>query len=244
MINITNVTKKYGSLTAVDNISLEIKDNEIFGFLGPNGAGKSTTLKMTTGIIPIDSGDIRINNISIKDNPIEAKRQFAFIPDDPNIFLRLKGIEYLKFLASIYKIDNTIALERIKQYSKEFGMENSLSDYISSYSHGMRQKILIIGVLMISPKNWILDEPMTGLDPNSSHILKQKMREHADNGNSVIFSTHVLEVAEKICDRVGIINKGKLLFVGTLDELKKQSGTDDSLESIFLELTKWVKYYL
>ena len=238
MLSVNGVTVRFGKRVLFEDVNIRFGKGNCYGIIGANGAGKSTTLKMTTGIIPIDSGDIRINNISIKDNPIEAKRQFAFIPDDPNIFLRLKGIEYLKFLASIYKIDNTIALERIKQYSKEFGMENSLSDYISSYSHGMRQKILIIGVLMISPKNWILDEPMTGLDPNSSHILKQKMREHADNGNSVIFSTHVLEVAEKICDRVGIINKGKLLFVGTLDELKKQSGTDDSLESIFLELTK------
>ena len=238
MIKLQNVTKKYGNLIAVNNLTLDIKDGEIFGFLGPNGAGKSTTLKMATGIVPRDSGNSLLNDKSIVTESLEAKKQFGFIPDTPNVFLRLKGREYLSFITSVYKIPTNVAKERIEKLAQEFEMQNSLEEYIINYSHGMRQKILIIGVLLTNPRNWILDEPMTGLDPNSSFILKEKMREHADNGNTVLFSTHVLEVAEKICDRVGIINKGKLLFVGTLEELRQSKGEDESLESLFLELTK------
>lgn len=238
MINIDKVTKSFGNLKAVDNLSLNIKDGEIFGFLGPNGAGKSTTLKMITGIVPPDSGTIEVDGHSIKGDTLKAKQQFGFVPDSPDVFLRLKGREYLNFIASVYKIPAQLATQRVEKLVKEFEMGAALGEMIANYSHGMRQKIIIIGVLMINPKNWILDEPMTGLDPSSSYLLKTKMREHAENGNAVLFSTHVLEVAEKLCDRVGIINHGQLIFVGTLEELKASKGENESLESLFLELTK------
>ena len=239
MIEIKNVTKSYvKNKKTIDNLNLQIKDGEIFGFLGPNGAGKTTTIKMITGILDIDAGNIFIDDISIKDNPIEAKTKFGFVPDSPDLFLKLKGIEYLNFLADIYNVSNEDRKNRIEKYSKMFDMYDNLNDRIQSYSHGMRQKIIVIGAMLHNPKNWILDEPMTGLDPKSAHDLKNLMREHADSGNTVFFSTHVLEVAEKLCDRIGIINKGKLIFVGTYDEMKKKFKEDASLEDLFLEITE------
>lgn len=238
MIKINNVTKIFGAFTAVDRLSLEIKDGEIFGFLGPNGAGKSTTLKMITGILPPTSGDIEVSGYSITKDPINAKKNIGFVPDSPNVFLRLKGREYLSLMATLYDIPVKEAEEKIKSLTQTFDLAKDLGDSIGNYSHGMRQKLLVVGVLLTNPKNWILDEPMTGLDPASSFSLKEMMRQHADNGNAVLFSTHVLEVAQRICDRVGIIHKGKLLFVGTLDELQKQYGENRDLEEIFLELTK------
>lgn len=238
MIKINSATKKFGSMTAVDSLNLELHDGEIFGFLGPNGAGKSTTLKMITGILSPSEGDVIVDGFSILRKPIDAKQHIGFVPDSPNIFLKLKGYEYLEFIAVVYNVPKDIAQQRIEVLSKEFGMFDSLNDIILNYSHGMRQKIIIIGVLITNPKNWILDEPMTGLDPQSAFLLKNKMHEHASKGNTVLFSTHVLEVAEKVCDRVGIINKGKLLFVGTLDELRAHQGENESLEELFLEMTK------
>lgn len=238
MIKINNVTKTFGAFTAVDGLSLKIKDGEIFGFLGPNGAGKSTTLKMITGILPPTSGDIEVSGYSITKDPINAKKNIGFVPDSPNVFLRLKGREYLSLMATLYDIPVKEAEEKIKSLTQTFDLAKDLGDSIGNYSHGMRQKLLVVGVLLTNPKNWILDEPMTGLDPASSFSLKEMMRQHADNGNAVLFSTHVLEVAQRICDRVGIIHKGKLLFVGTLDELQKQYGENRDLEEIFLELTK------
>jgi ABC-2 type transport system ATP-binding protein len=239
MIELINVNKSYnGKEKAVDNINLNIKDGEIFGFLGPNGAGKTTTIKMITGIIEGDSGDIIINGINTKDNSIQAKKQFAFVPDNPDMFLRLKGLEYLNFMADIYDISKKDRKERIEVFAKRFEMENALGDQIQSYSHGMRQKIVIMGALIHNPSIWILDEPMTGLDPKSSFTLKEMMREHADSGKSVFFSTHVLEVAEKLCDRLAVINKGKILFCGTLEELREHFKGADSLENIFLEMTE------
>ncbi len=239
MIKIENLSKSYvKEKKTIDNLNLEIKNGEIFGFLGPNGAGKTTTIKMITGILDIDAGNIFIDDISIKDNPIEAKTKFGFVPDSPDLFLKLKGIEYLNFLADIYNVSNEDRKNRIEKYSKMFDMYDNLNDRIQSYSHGMRQKIIVIGAMLHNPKNWILDEPMTGLDPKSAHDLKNLMREHADSGNTVFFSTHVLEVAEKLCDRIGIINKGKLIFVGTYDEMKKKFKEDASLEDLFLEITE------
>ena len=235
MIKINNVTKIFGKdFKAVDSLSLEIGEGQIYGFLGPNGAGKTTTLKMLTGILSPDEGNIIINGFDITKNPNEAKREFAFVSDDPDMFLKLKGIEYLKFIGKVYSVKENDLKERIFKYSKLFEMDTVLNDRIESYSHGMRQKINVIGALIHNPKIWILDEPLTGLDPKSSHTLKEMMREHANNGNIVLFSTHVLEVAEKVCDHVFIINKGKIIFNGGLLDLKNNK--DDSLEEIFLEL--------
>ena len=222
MIEIKNVSKAYSKdQKAIDSLDLKIYDGEIFGFLGPNGAGKTTTIKMITGIVDIDEGDILIDGTSITDNPMEAKKNFGFVPDSPDLFLKLKGIEYLNFLGDVFKLSKNARKSKIEDLAKRFDIFDALNDKIESYSHGMRQKLIVIGALMHEPKNWILDEPMTGLDPKSSHDLKELMKEHAKNGNTVFFSTHVLEVAEKLCDRVAIINKGKLVFVGTLDQIKK-----------------------
>ena len=238
MIKIENVSKSYvKGKKSIDDLNLEIKNGEIFGFLGPNGAGKTTTIKMITGILNPDEGDILIDGKSIQKEPLEAKKNFGFVPDNPDMFLKLKGIEYLNFLADIYEVPNEKRKERIETLTKKFEIYNDLNSEIQSYSHGMRQKIVICGVLLNNPKNWILDEPMTGLDPKSSYDLKEMMREHAKQGNTVFFSTHILEVAEKLCDRVGIINKGKLVFVGTFDEMKDKFKENASLEQLFLEIT-------
>lgn len=237
MIIINHVSKSFGAdLKAVDDISLKLDNGEIIGFIGPNGAGKTTTIKMMTGILEIDSGYIELNGIDISKNPIEAKKQIGFVSDDADIFVRLKGIEYLNFMADIYNVSSEERKERILYYAKEFEMEKALNDKIISYSHGMRQKIVIMGVLICNPKIWILDEPLTGLDPKSSYKLKHMMKEHASKGNTVFFSTHVLEVAEKLCDKVSIINKGKIIYYGTLEQLKSQYKDEDNLEDIFLRV--------
>ena len=239
MIEIKNLSKSYKKgKKVIDNLNLEIKDGEIFGFLGPNGAGKTTTIKMITGILGIDEGDILIDGKSIIKNPIEAKKSFGFVPDNPDMFLKLKGIEYLNFIADVYEISTEERIVKIDELSKKFEMQTVLNNKMQSYSHGMRQKMIIMGVLLHNPKNLILDEPMTGLDPKSSFDLKQIMREHTKNNNTVFFSTHILEVAEKLCDRVGIINKGKLIFVGTYEEMKKEFRKNASLEELFMEITE------
>ena len=239
MIEIKNLSKSFvKGKKVLDSINLEIKDGEIFGFLGSNGAGKTTTIKMITGILDIDEGDILIDKKSIITNPIDAKRQIGFVSDNPDVFLKLKGIEYLNFIADIYEIPEEIRLKKIESLSKEFDIYNVLNDKIQNYSHGMRQKIIIISVLLHNPKNWILDEPLTGLDPKSSFNLKNKMKEHVKNNNTVFFSTHILEIAEKLCDRIGIINKGKLLFVGTLNEMREALKENASLEELFMEITE------
>ncbi|PGU88678.1 ABC transporter [Bacillus cereus] len=238
MIEIKNVSKSYnGSSYAVKDLSLSVPSGEVFGFLGPNGAGKSTTIKMITGIHGVDKGTITINGKDIMKNPMEAKRTFGYVPDSPDMFLRLKGIEYLNFMADMYEVPKEVRQERIESLAKKFDLYNALSDQIQSYSHGMRQKIVIIGVLVHEPDVWILDEPLTGLDPKSAYILKEMMREHADKGKIVFFSTHVLEVAEKICDRVAIINKGNLQFKGNLGEMRDHFKSNESLEKMFLEMT-------
>ncbi|CDE13936.1 ABC transporter ATP-binding protein [Gemella morbillorum] len=239
MIEIKNISKEYKkNKKVINDINLEIKDGEIFGFLGPNGAGKTTTIKMITGILEIDKGDILIDGKSIKKEPIEAKKQIGLVPDNPDVFLKLKGIEYLNFMADIYEVSTQDRVKRIKELSEKFEINNVLNNKIESYSHGMRQKLIIIGVLLHNPKNWILDEPMTGLDPKSSFELKNMMREHANQKNTVFFSTHILDVAERLCDRIGIIDKGKLLFVGTYEDLKKELKENKSLEELFMEIVE------
>ena len=237
MIEMRNITKIFGKeFKAVDSLNLNIEKGIIYGFLGPNGAGKTTTLKMITGILSPDSGEVIINGIDINKEPTLAKKQFGFVSDNPDLFLKLRGIEYLKFIGSVYDINNIKLRENIIKYSKMFEMNEVLNNKIESYSHGMRQKISLIGALIHEPKVWILDEPLTGLDPKSSFTLKEMMREHADKGNIVLFSTHVLEVAEKVCDKVAIISKGKLIFDGTIKDMKEKVGEDESLEKMFLEL--------
>lgn len=237
MIEIKNVSKSYKKgEKVIDNINLEINDGEIFGFIGLNGAGKTTTIKMITGILEIDEGNIFIDGKSIITSPIEAKKQIGLVPDSPDMFLKLKGIEYLNFIADCYNVSKEERIERIEKFAKEFEIYEDLEDKIESYSHGMRQKIVIIGVLLHNPQNWILDEPITGLDPKSAYDLKKTMREYANSGKTVFFSTHILEIADELCDRIGIINKGKIIFVGTLKELKEKFGDKKTLEEIFLDI--------
>lgn len=239
MIELIKVNKSYsGIVKAVDDLTLTIPKGQITGFLGPNGAGKTTTIKIIAGVLNADSGSITINGTDIRENPLEAKRQFGYVPDNPDMFLRLKGMEYLNFMADMYNVESSLRKDRIQELSENFEMEAALNDQIQSYSHGMRQKIVIMGVLIHDPSVWILDEPMTGLDPKSSYTLKEMMKGHAAAGKTVFFSTHVLEVAEKLCDKVAIINKGKLLFYGTMDEIREHFRSNGSLEKIFLELTE------
>lgn len=239
MISIKNVSKSYDKKNKIiDKLNLEINDGEIFGFLGPNGAGKSTTIKMITGILDIDEGDILINNKSIINDPIETKKEFGYVPDNPDMFLKLKGIEYLNFLADIYEVGLEERKQKIEELTKLFEINDVLNDKIQSYSHGMRQKIVIIGSLLHEPKNWIIDEPMTGLDPKATYELKQIMKKNTKQNKCVFFSTHILDVAEKLCDKIGIINKGKLLFVGTLEEMRNELKENKSLEELFMEITE------
>ncbi len=238
MIEINNVSMEYKKdKKVINNLSMKVNDGEIFGFLGPNGAGKTTTIKMMTGILEVDKGDILIDNYSIKNKPLEAKKKIGLVLDNPDVFLKLKGIEYLNFIADVYDVSKSQRIEVIKNLSKKFELEDVLNNKIQSYSHGMKQKLSIISSLLNNPKNWILDEPMTGLDPKSFFELKNLMREHAKNGNTVFFSTHILDVAEKLCDRVAIINKGELLFIGTYQEMKDELEENKSLEELFMEIT-------
>lgn len=239
MIDIRNITKSYnnGAVKAVDDLDLKVKKGEIFGFIGPNGAGKTTTIKMIVGLLNPDRGNILINGIDIMKDSLEAKRMIGYVPDSPVLYDRLTGTEYLNFMADIYRVPIDVRRERIEHYLNMFELEDAAADLIKSYSHGMKQKIALTGALIHNPEVWILDEPMVGLDPKSSHLLKNQMREHCDKGNTVFFSTHVLDVAERLCDRVGIIHKGKLIAIGTMDELR-QGDIKESLENIFLELTE------
>ena len=239
MIQIQNLSKSYNKNKKIINkLNLEINNGEIFGFLGPNGAGKTTTIKMITGILSIDEGDILIDKYSIQKEPLEAKKRFGYVPDNPDMFLKLKGIEYLNFLGDIYEVNEEERKKIIEELSELFEIKNALNNKIESYSHGMRQKIIIIGSLLHNPNNWIIDEPMTGLDPKASYELKKIMRKRADENKTVFFSTHILDVAEKVCDKIGIINKGELLFVGTIEEIKKELKENKSLEELFMEITK------
>ena len=239
MIQIQNLSKSYNKNKKIINkLNLEINNGEIFGFLGPNCAGKTKTIKMITGILSIDEGDILIDKYSIQKEPLEAKKRFGYVPDNPDMFLKLKGIEYLNFLGDIYEVNEEERKKIIEELSELFEIKNALNNKIESYSHGMRQKIIIIGSLLHNPNNWIIDEPMTGLDPKASYELKKIMRKRADENKTVFFSTHILDVAEKVCDKIGIINKGELLFVGTIEEMRKELKENKSLEELFMEITK------
>lgn len=238
MIKFKNVTKVYNrTIKAVNNVSFEVRGGEIVGFTGPNGSGKTTTIKMLTGILPPDKGEIKINGFDIKKNMIQAKSSIGYIADSPDMFLRLKGIEFLNFIADVYKVSDDDRKKRVNELAERFELTDALFSPMMSYSHGMRQKLMVIAALVHSPPVWILDEPMTGLDPKSSYELKEMMREHAKKGNAVFFSTHVLEVAEKLCDKVIIIKKGNLLYDGTLENLESQH-LNQTLENIFLEMTE------
>ncbi|NLM45939.1 MAG: ABC transporter ATP-binding protein [Firmicutes bacterium] len=240
MIEIRGVSKSYnnGAVKAVDNLSLSVRPGEIFGFLGPNGAGKTTTIKMMVGLLQSDSGSIVINGHDVAKEPLKVKASISYVPDYPEVYEKLTGLEYLTFLADMYRVPQAVRLARMKRFLKLFDMTDAVEDLIQSYSHGMRQKIVLIGALLHEPEVFILDEPMVGLDPRSAHNLKEYMREHCDRGKTVFFSTHVLEVAEKLCDRIGIISRGRLIACGTMAELKEQAKSTGSLEQIFLELTE------
>lgn len=235
MIKISHLSKSYNksSIKALDDLSLELKAGEIFGFLGPNGAGKTTTIKLITGILSIDEGEVEICGYSLTHDAILAKKNIGFVSDNDVVYDKLTGKEYIDFLADIYGVDVNTRKERAEKMLKIFNLTDAFNSPIKTYSHGMKQKIKIIGALIHNPKIWILDEPMTGLDPQSAYELKELMKRHCSEGNTVFFSTHVLEVAEKLCDRVGIIVKGKLKLVGSVDEIK-QKASDESLEEIFL----------
>ncbi|WP_026525001.1 ABC transporter ATP-binding protein [Butyrivibrio sp. MB2005] len=232
MLEIKHLTKTYGDKKAVDDLSLEIKEGEIFGFIGHNGAGKSTTLKSAVGILNFDEGDILIDGISMKSDPIRCKKDLAYIPDNPDLYDFMSGIKYLNFVGDIFEIPSDLRNDRIRKYADLFEITDDLALPIAAYSHGMKQKLALISAWMHDPKLIIMDEPFVGLDPKASHLLKEMMRIHCDKGGAIFFSTHVLEVAEKLCDKVAIINHGKLIKVGTMDEVKG----DDTLEDVFLEL--------
>ena len=233
MLNINNFSKVYkGNKRAVDNISLEVKEGEIFGFIGHNGAGKTTTIKSIVGINEFDEGDILINGMSIKDNPIECKKIMAYIPDNPDLYESLTAIQYLNFVADVYGVSEAQREELIKKYGDALEITNNLGSLISSYSHGMKQKLAIISALIHKPKLLVLDEPFVGLDPKASHTLKGIMKEICEEGASIFFSSHVLEVVEKLCGRIAIIKDGKIASYGTVEEVKGTS----SLEDVFMEL--------
>lgn len=232
MLKIENLTKKYGDKCAVDSLSLEIKQGEIYAFIGHNGAGKTTTLKACMGILSFDEGNIYINGMSVREKPIECKKITAYIPDNPDLYDYLTGIKYLDFVADVYGVSSEKRNDLISLYSKNLGITADLASPIGTYSHGMKQKLAIIAAWIHEPKLIIMDEPFVGLDPKASHTLKEMMREHCERGGSIFFSTHVLDVAEKLCDKVAIIKRGKLVVTGKMDEVKG----DDSLEDVFLEL--------
>ncbi len=232
MLKITHLTKTFGEKKAVDDLSLEIAPGEIYGFIGHNGAGKTTTLKSVVGIQQFDAGEITIGGISLKEDPLACKRQLAYIPDNPDLYDFMTGIKYLNFIADIFGVSASDRQERIRKYADLFELTDDLAQPIAAYSHGMKQKLAIISAWIHAPKLIIMDEPFVGLDPKASHLLKGMMREVCDAGGAIFFSTHVLEVAEKLCDKVAIIKGGKLIRSGTMEEVKG----DDSLEDVFLEL--------
>lgn len=240
MLKLENLSKSYsnGNIKAVDNVSFEVKPGEIFGFLGPNGAGKTTTLKMIVGLLKPDEGNIFINGLNFQEYSLEVKKMISYVPDNHEVYERLTGMEYLNFMGDMYGISKEERSKKINEYLEIFELKDAVNDLIKSYSHGMKQKIVLIGALLNDPEIFILDEPLVGLDPKSAFKLKEIMRERCDAGKSVFFSTHVLEVAEKLCDRIAIIRKGQIIACGTMEELREQSESKQSLENIFLELTE------
>lgn len=232
MLKIENLTKVYGDKKTVDDLSLHIAPSEIYGFIGHNGAGKTTTLKSVAGILQFDAGEIYINGKSVKEQPLECKKEIAYIPDNPDLYDFMSGIKYLNFIADIFGVSAEDRAARIKKYADTFELTDSLAEPVAAYSHGMKQKLAIIAAWLHTPRLIIMDEPFVGLDPKAAHILKEMMREECDNGGAIFFSTHVLEVAEKLCDKVAIIKAGRLIRSGTMEEVKG----DASLEQVFLEL--------
>ena len=238
MIQFENVTKTYGGghVKAVDGLNMQIEDGKVFGFIGPNGAGKTTTIKLLTGILSPDSGRIVLNGVDMARDPLQAKRSFGFVPDAFDMYERLTGLDYLNFMGDLYGVDAAARKRHIEKYLSLFDLEDAAGQQIRSYSRGMKQKLAITGALIHEPSIWVLDEPMVGLDPQSVFLLKEEMRRHADSGRTVFFSTHVLDVAERLCDEIGIISHGALVAKGTLDELRH--GGDSTLEDVFLQLVE------
>ena len=232
MLHIENITKRYGDKAAVDHLSLDIAPGEICGFIGHNGAGKTTTIKICCGILQPDEGRVIVNGACVQDDPLACKRVIAYIPDNPDLYEYMSGIQYLNFIADIFAVPKAAREERIRRYADLFELTSDLAQPVSAYSHGMKQKLAVISALLHEPKLIIMDEPFVGLDPKAAHLLKQLMREHCDRGGAIFFSTHVLEVAEKLCDRVAIIRGGKLVTAGTMEAVRG----DSSLEDVFLEL--------
>ena len=232
MLNIQHLTKTYGEKKAVDDLSLHIAPGEIYGFIGHNGAGKTTTLKAVAGILPFDQGEITVGSLSMKTDPLICKRQMAYIPDNPDLYEFMTGIQFLNFIADIFAVPTDVRQERIREYAGRFELTGDLGQPIAAYSHGMKQKLAIISAWLHQPKLILMDEPFVGLDPKAAHLLKGMMRELCDEGGAIFFSTQVLEVAEKLCDKVAIIKGGRLIRSGTMEEVKG----DDSLEEVFLEL--------
>ena len=232
MLNIQHLTKTYGGRKAVDDLSLHIRPGEIYGFIGHNGAGKTTTLKSCCGILQFDGGDILVDGVSIRTDPMACKRRLAYIPDNPDLYEYMTGIQYLHFIADVFGVPAAERAERIRRYGDAFELTGDLAQPVSAYSHGMKQKLAILSALVHAPRLLLMDEPFVGLDPKASHQLKVLMRQFCDGGGAIFFSTHVLEVAEKLCDKVAIIRGGRLVRAGTMDEVKG----DDSLEEVFLEL--------
>ena len=232
MIEIKNVTKKYGNKKAVDNVSFDVNDGDIFAFIGHNGAGKTTLIKSIVGIHDFDEGDILIDGMSIKDNPVECKKLMAFVPDNPETYEHMKAIDYINFICDMYDIDTETREKNIKKYAELFDMEDKLGDTIDSYSHGMKQKVVLISALAHNPKILIMDEPFVGLDPKAVFDIKEVLNEMVEEGKIVFYSTHILDVAEKLCTRVAIIKNGKLVKAGSMKEIKG----DKSLEKVFMEL--------
>ncbi len=234
MLKIENLTKTYGNKKAVDDLSLQIRAGEIYGFIGHNGAGKTTTLKACCGILQFDSGEIYLDGVSLKADPIACKKMLAYIPDNPELYPFMTGVQYLNFIADIFKIQKTERRALIERYANALGLTTDLAQPVSAYSHGMKQKLAVIAAFIHAPKLIVMDEPFVGLDPKASHTLKEMMRAHCEKGGAIFFSTHVLDVAEKLCDKVAIIKDGKLIKTGTMDEVKG----DSSLENVFLELAE------
>lgn len=238
MFVLDSLCKSYAksSVKAVDGVSLTVENGQIFGFLGPNGAGKTTTIKILTGIMQSDAGSVVIDGVNLSKESVKAKQLLSYVPDQPDIFTRLKAHEYLNFVADVYGISSELRTERIKRYTSMMKIDTVLDSKISSFSHGMKQKLVLVASLIPDPENWILDEPMVGLDPEAAYLLKQIMKERAALGKTVFFSTHVMEVAEKLCDKIAVINKGAIIFTGTVEELRKAQDSKQSLENIFLNL--------
>lgn len=235
MIKFDHVSKIYGEKEALSDLNLSINDGEIFGLIGHNGAGKTTTISVLTSIIEASYGNVYVDDLLLSEHRDDIKKKIGYVPDSPDIFLNLTANEYWHFLAKIYGVDSEIAQQRITELSQLFDLTSQVNDMIDSFSHGMRQKVIVIGALISNPDIWVLDEPLTGLDPQASFDLKEMMKEHAKSGKTVIFSTHVLQVAEQLCDRIGILKQGKLIFVGTLEDLKSNH-PDKDLETIYLEM--------